>query len=661
MQEVARSMFDYGVINLTSREEGIIACSCPDKECFGLFRFPGPTVPLNDFYKNLFSLQNLDDHIYVTKLSYYSSLPLSSEHVKILESFDIPHYSLSSITNYEDELDVYLSENPELETDYYCSLNRIAPEVMGTTMNVWWYRKDDIEKMFKIEQANGSRVFPRYMMHHNLLEDIDRFCWDHHLEKLFFDGLEKNLLSMMTYSWDMGEIAKQYGFLELLTPPRVILGKKDDVFSSNHYKSNTIWKNFHKEFVQEQLLSQSELFIGEYLEQYSQTHFSFQHVEDLISRYRDKIYNGLTSRRKKDAARQETIEELIKQADKDAPAFKHIISKSEEVLRLKLDLSKLVKNNKKPFSILFTGETGTGKTIFAKAIHDASGRRGRFVNENAAAIPTGIFEGALFGHKKGAFSGAVSDSIGFFQSANHGTLFLDEIGEIDISLQVKLLKAIEEGFVLPLGSSVPVGFNVLMLFATNKDLEKAIEEGGFREDLYYRISSISYTIPPLRKRKNDILPLALYFVKKCAEENDREKVAEIRISNDAQDLLQSYKWPGNTRELENIITKIIRHRDLDDLRDISVDEIAPNLRKIKPDANATSNKSGHDDSVSDAPPVVKKATGKRKMPEKAEIEELLRFYTKKKKYGAVSKVAKHIGVDPATLSREIKRLQIFIP
>jgi DNA-binding NtrC family response regulator len=201
-------------------------------------------------------------------------------------------------------------------------------------------------------------------------------------------------------------------------------------------------------------------------------------------------------------------------------------------------------------TVLVTGESGTGKELLARGIHYSSSRaEGPFIAVNCAAIPENLIESELFGHVKGAFTGAVRDKEGKFELADGGTLFLDEIGDLRIDLQAKILRALQERSVDRVGGEDLVDLNVRVIAATNRDLEQNVKEGTFREDLYYRLSVVILRMPPLRERKDDILLLAEYFLKKFT------KGVTSTLAPEALSLLQSYGWPGNVRELENVIER----------------------------------------------------------------------------------------------------------
>src|SRR5262245_42660741 len=205
-------------------------------------------------------------------------------------------------------------------------------------------------------------------------------------------------------------------------------------------------------------------------------------------------------------------------------------------------------------SVLITGESGTGKELVARALH-SEGNRAKmpFVAVNCGAIPEELMESELFGHKKGAFTGAVADKSGLFQEADGGTLFLDEIGELSLGLQVKLLRALQERKVKAVGATDEVEVDVRVIAATNRDLEAEVARGAFRADLYYRLNVIELRLPPLRHRREDIPLLADHFLRRFGAEHGRVS----KMSTEAMRKLETYDYPGNVRELENIIERAV--------------------------------------------------------------------------------------------------------
>ncbi|MGI6680619.1 MAG: sigma-54 interaction domain-containing protein [Bdellovibrionota bacterium] len=238
--------------------------------------------------------------------------------------------------------------------------------------------------------------------------------------------------------------------------------------------------------------------------------------------------------------------------------FEGIISNCKEMQ----DIFKVIeKVSKTDTTILILGESGTGKELIAKAIHTLSKRTGRLVPVNCAAIPEEILESELFGHEKGAFTGAISNKLGRFELANNGTIFLDEIGEMSPKLQAKLLRVLQDGKVDPVGSTKSIDVNIRVVAATNQDLKELVKEGRFREDLYYRLQVVPIELPALRERNNDISLLAEYFVSYFADKFSKE----IKIKENAIKALNCYNWPGNVRELENLSERLVVLADNDEI------------------------------------------------------------------------------------------------
>jgi len=203
--------------------------------------------------------------------------------------------------------------------------------------------------------------------------------------------------------------------------------------------------------------------------------------------------------------------------------------------------------------VMITGESGSGKELVARAIHTYSQRNGKnFVAINCAAIPEQLLESELFGHEKGAFTGAVSQRAGRFEQSNGGTLFLDEIGDMPIQLQSKILRVLQDGEYTRVGGSTSLKGDVRIIAATNKNLEQEVAEKKFREDLFYRLNVVRIQLPPLRQRLEDVRLLAEYFLQKVAA---RQRLPRLKISEDAIKVLESHNWPGNVRELENTIQR----------------------------------------------------------------------------------------------------------
>lgn len=226
------------------------------------------------------------------------------------------------------------------------------------------------------------------------------------------------------------------------------------------------------------------------------------------------------------------------------------VFKSQKMINI-LDIAKRVSDSSA--TVLIHGESGTGKEVIARAIHQLGKYKEKpFIAINCSAIPENLLESELFGHAKGSFTGAIDKKIGLFEEAGDGILFLDEIGDLSASLQAKLLRVLQEKKIKRVGENDFIDINVRVLTATHKDLKKAVEDGSFREDLYFRLNVIPITIPPLRERSEDILPLAHLFLKKFGKENHNRT---LTLSKDAIDHLLHFPWQGNVRELENAIER----------------------------------------------------------------------------------------------------------
>ncbi len=240
-------------------------------------------------------------------------------------------------------------------------------------------------------------------------------------------------------------------------------------------------------------------------------------------------------------------------------SFAGIISECSAMQKVFSVVEKVARTNS---TVLVLGESGTGKELVARAIHRISGRTGKLVPVNCGAIPEEILESELFGHERGAFTGAIAQKIGRFQLADEGTIFLDEIGEMSPKLQVKLLRVLQERKVEPVGSTRTIDVNVRVIAATNKDLREEVRQGRFREDLYYRLQVVPINLPALRDRGDDVVILARHFLESAAEEISRP---ELRLTEQIELKLRDYTWPGNVRELENLIERLAILGDTDQI------------------------------------------------------------------------------------------------
>ncbi len=279
-------------------------------------------------------------------------------------------------------------------------------------------------------------------------------------------------------------------------------------------------------------------------------------------------------------------------------------------------------------TVLLQGESGVGKEVFARLLHQLSNRSdGPFVTINCGALPEQLLESELFGHVKGSFTGAIRDKDGMFKVAQGGTFFLDEVGETSLSIQVKLLRVLQEREIIPVGATTPEKVNVRIIAATNKDLEKEVARGAFRQDLFYRLNVIPLRIPALRERREDIPLLIDHFLTKRGFEKGRE-----RITKKAMDALLAYHWPGNVRELENVLERLMI---LHGTGKIDFDSLPEKIQLGEPKTL-----------VSEAPP----ATPTMELIEKAYIKWVLETTE-----GNKARAAEILGIDTSTLYRKIDR------
>jgi len=285
-------------------------------------------------------------------------------------------------------------------------------------------------------------------------------------------------------------------------------------------------------------------------------------------------------------------------------------------------------------TVLLVGESGVGKEVFAQAIHEFSQRKNEpFIRVNCGALPESLIESELFGYEKGAFTGAdQKGKPGMFEMAHKGSIFLDEITELPYNMQVKLLRVLQEKEIMRVGGTRTIPVDVRIIVATNQNMKELVKNQKFREDLYYRLYVVPIDIPPLRKRIADIIPLAIHFLK----EFNRMYGLEKSINRDALHMLEGYSWPGNVRELQNVIERLVVKTRADS---IGTQDVIPNLFKEEPIVRE--NKAV----VLDIMPLKEAAE---------EVENQL-ISLALKKYGTAARVAKILGVSPATVSRRMQR------
>ncbi|MFH0930927.1 MAG: sigma-54 dependent transcriptional regulator [Candidatus Zixiibacteriota bacterium] len=308
----------------------------------------------------------------------------------------------------------------------------------------------------------------------------------------------------------------------------------------------------------------------------------------------------------------------------------NLIGNSPEIIQLKKLVERVAETDS---TVLIQGESGTGKELVAKAIHQLSCRAHQpFITINCAALPESLLESELFGHIKGSFTGAVRDKDGLFQVANQGTFFMDEIGVTSLSIQVKLLRVLEEKQFTPVGSTKPVDVDVRLITATNANLEEEVKLGNFRTDLFYRLNVIPIHIPPLRERKGDTELLIKFFIKKYC---DKLGVLEKGISSEAISSLVSYSWPGNVRELENTLERAVL---LTSGEIIDLNSLTQNIVENKPLGFIRSTQP--------------------EIPALESIERAYIFWVLNQTGWQKTKAAQILGIDASTLYRKIERYNL---
>jgi DNA-binding NtrC family response regulator len=331
--------------------------------------------------------------------------------------------------------------------------------------------------------------------------------------------------------------------------------------------------------------------------------------------------------------RKKLIEEnsSLKRQLQQGSSFDNFIGNSEAVVQLKAFARKIAATDS---TVLIRGESGTGKDLIARAIHNQSPRsNGPFITINCGALPETLLESELFGYKKGAFTGAIKDKDGLFKVADGGTFFLDEVGTTSLSIQVKLLRVLEDRRITPVGDTKPLDVDVRLIAATNSDLEDDVKNNRFRADLFYRLNVIPIHIPALRERIEDIPLLVSAFVERFCR---KSKISMKQVSADVLRILSQYHWPGNVRELENIIERAVLLNKGDGL------ELADFPEKL----------------LTTAPNVATTTSASPATPTLESIEKAYIHFVMTQAGGKKSEAAKVLGIDPSTLYRKIERYQL---
>ena len=504
--------------------------------------------------------------------------------------------------------------NKNTEPSRPCSYCHNCP-ALGPMIDIFYYDADKITELAEIESSEGVKIFPRWIINDPLYIQIQRLCWNYRLQiKLNkkTTGQQKPLIFFSPSS--KMALLKRIDFMNILDMvhaddlknfPEIIKRKlgtetelslleraetaSDQLSGIKHDKySKKIWNAFIDDSVQELLDKLSDGFIDDYISLAKKTSFTFDEAYKLKDQYLVKVAEAIDNADKKRIVYEQDKNNLIKEVKEAEKLFPkiEIISANDKVMRIKRDIKAFSLINTDKYTTLILGETGTGKELFAKAIHASSGRGGKFVKVDCGALAESVIDRELFGHVKGGFTGADRDTPGRFGLAEGGTLFLDEIGNIPLNIQGKLLSFLQDWEYWPVGSTDSKFVNAMVILATNLDLDLAVDQGKFKEDLYYRINGDSIVIPPLRDRKEDIQLLFEYFLNKYLKEKskiDKPKPAFPTMGADFIRALKNHFWKGNVRELEkysqNIAIGIISKRFIPPLNENHWMEHRENIQK----------------------------------------------------------------------------------
>lgn len=643
LSSLASQMYSYGVVFLVGKDHGFVGCMCPNQPCskailkkmemtdhtslkLHLLHEEGPEVISSSRSKVVYDSFPYEPAHPPKKYVLSRSLTQLENEFETLNLSHIdgtePPPGIGDWPDYpgkeedEVELPTSLPPNDDRNDPFSYSTYHSGDLAVGPAAAFWWFLEDAIHDLHRLENETGLKSFPRYIVHDPILSAIHSFCWDH---RLAFDlaywrsdrppmvyaphfaqkkAVQKNLeFVKLLDTMRLGDIrpdvfpyrgrltleGNEIGF-ETLSGDQSADDRGPNAFLSRERISDAVWGHFPKDHIQKLLSMMSERFISEYINLSRTIHFSYESVWKMKEKYLNELCESTHSKKGRLKARSRLSEEQRKEIaeieeQKDGKALKDIVTSDYEVNEIKLRCYRWARNKMPDKVFLLIGETGTGKELFAKVIHEASGRKGKLVAVDCTDISENLFESALFGHVRGAFSGAIRDETGLFEQADGGTLFLDEIGDISINLQNKLRRPIEKREISRVGqSSKTKNVDVTIVLATNKDLGEEADKGTFKKDLYHRINSVEIKIPPLRKRKSDILQLARHFIDKYSGTLGNPDLSSMDVSGDALELLEKYNWPGNVRELENVIKKIVATRsNSGDYTEITPADLPPEI------------------------------------------------------------------------------------
>jgi transcriptional regulator with PAS, ATPase and Fis domain len=631
-QDFSLSVLEYGFIFLSGSNDVLIGIHCPECNKTAINRYDREYA--NELKEILFhkSLDNsksiepsfkyhsfpfvFDYHESIHGIHYFQKQILKNHIDSVTEpDFFVDEYfknqsdnienepdaleigffdSIIDIKNKPDDLEIK-SSIPDLKNTY-CSYYW-GDEAIGPVFAVYWFSEGNIESLVKLENDTGLRVFPRYTFYNPLFPLIETFCWEYHYKHDDVQELKKlfEVSALIPHSYV--EIEKRRDFLKIIsfaieafdTNYSVSIGKKvKELKSDGPYhkaKCNVLWERFCNNSVQEALTILSDKFIYDYIDQSQKIGFDLEQINKLRNEYFNKVYANIipSNKVKSDLRRISSAEKKrVIEAEKSFSKVK-IISEDARIGTIKIKLAQWA-NYKKNYEdivmdFLLLGERGTGKELFAHAIGEAIGRE--VISINCGSIPDNLFESEFFGHVKGAFSDAIRNKQGFFTKADSGVLFMDEIGNLSVNNQKKLLRVLEDRQIRPIGSDSVDNVDVVIVFATNKNISDNNQGRDFELDLYDRINKYVFEIPPLKDRKGDIPLLVDYFLEQLDEVRKINcNLSPLKVSDELMSLLKAIDWPGNVRQLRNLIDVMIKTKPNKDRKEFGVNNIPVNFQNL---------------------------------------------------------------------------------
>jgi transcriptional regulator with PAS, ATPase and Fis domain len=599
----------HGIFFLIGKEDGYYGLVCPD--CLHTTLKSANKGSLESIRKSIFEEAGKSEGAEYTRLQ-YNSFPYHMDYLPEVSTALIHKQIkvLSGTVGTFTESD--FGGTGSTGSRGYCSYG-FGDLVVGPSAAVYWFNEKRIRDLVKIENKTRLKVFPRYVFHDSLSVAVQTFCWKYNTESNPVSELELSAYpEFESRDAQYGDsVERDSEFLVLLKhaplvqDARSITGGKEA--RDNPKKVMGLWDKlldgYDGKEIQRTLSYHADQFIHQVYKSACRTDFSTSDISDIRNKcirdisarfstakgtsdmlsavggalleydpsLEEKSFIGLATHQKSRksiptddkglpgnrsfaaASEREAIPgqgeilDKVKNLEKSFSSLRKIVTRNTDLMELKYKISEVAKFNT---DVLILGETGTGKELFAHAIHQLSGRPGKFAAVNCSAIPKDLFESELFGHRKGAFSGAYLDKQGAFEYANQGTLFLDEIGEMPLEMQAKVLRAVEYRTINRVGSMDAIHLDLRIIFATNRDLKKEADEGRFRKDLFFRIFSPSFRIIPLRERIEDIPLLVEHFLDICNEKFEKNVES---VSPDLMGIFKKYTWDGNVRELMKVI------------------------------------------------------------------------------------------------------------